>query len=161
MGAIGLARALWYRPGTMGVVFALLGLVSYLGIHHWEAQSAEHAKWLHVPGKVIKSEILTNTISEYQPEVVFEYQVGQRKCGSRLVATRNPSYKKQEDAAKVTAKYPVGTAVEVYYNTENFDEGYLEVGPTPGVYNVSIGFGVAGAILMAVGLGRKVLARKA
>src|SRR5436309_2450806 len=88
----------------------------------------EAESWPTAPGKITKSELLTEfhgSVS-YKASIEYEYSINGTQHTSNKVRTRGISTKHRSDVAQLVEKYRAGQQVPVYYNPSNPAEGYLE-----------------------------------
>jgi len=116
------------KSGTLIIILAsLAGLALTLfsasnGINALKAKS-----WPTTEGTVTSSQVEWN--SKYVPKVIYTYTINTEEFTSnRIRLTNFAHYKKKEDAAKVSDKYPVDSKVTVYYNPNKPDEAILDPG---------------------------------
>lgn len=116
------------------VVFALIGL--FLVVNYFRHRSKHQASesWTTVEGKISKSWIREDYSTDsdgdhtthYYPEVEYVYSfMGQDYHGSNIVFGPKQGGGRS-GAEKVTAKYPAGSPVTVYYDPNNPGDSVLE-----------------------------------
>lgn len=105
------------------ILFSLLifGMIAYLRI------AANAAKdWPSVPGKITTSRVSYERIdgdTNETPFVVYVYEVDGKTYEAGSIS---PGILTLSNAEKVVARYPVGSAVTVYYNPKNPSQAVLE-----------------------------------
>jgi len=119
--------------------------------------------WPTVDGKVIDSGIRTRVdkagegpdITRYIPQVRYAYTAGgvPREGATIRIGLAEFGYTIERRAREHVDRYPAGTAVPVHYNPTDPHMAVLEAGQVGGGNKI-----VAGAILLAVGLGALVFA---
>jgi hypothetical protein len=110
--------------------FGLAALMLFLAVHR---RSKQAQGWPKVAGEIVRSEVESfremtggHTTTMYRPAVEYAYEVRRlalRGTQIKLDATVSGT---QAYAEKVTAKYPVGAAVEVHYDPDNPGTAALE-----------------------------------
>ena len=109
------------------ILASLVGLFLALFATNNAINAYKAKAWPTTEGMVTYSEVEWN--SKYVPKVVFSYNVGSDEFSSEKIRLTNfAHYKKKEDAAKVTNKYPVNGKVKVYYNPNKPNEAILDPG---------------------------------
>ena len=129
---------------VIGVIFLVIGLVAIK-----RAKTAQ--SWPSIAGTVVRSEVVRHestdedgsTSTTYEPVVQYDYSVmGQPFTGKRIAFGSNRyNYKK---AAEVTARYPMGGRVKVFYNPDKPKDAVLETVAAGGKL-----FVILGGILLA------------
>ena len=126
------------KGGWMVVGFALMfpGIIAVAAaVKIGEAKRA--ASWTRAGGRITRSELTTETRQngkvqvpriEYEYKVGFHTLVGKRLNFAELIAG--------VQAKEALARYPVGTAVPVYYNPANPSEAVIERDLPPFVHSV-------------------------
>lgn len=117
-------------------------------------------RWPSAKGVVVSSKILkerstssnsepghgTRSDYQYKPEVAVEYAVRGVKYLSNRVTLADFSTSSTQHAARVTARYPEGKVVDVFYNPDNPEDAILESRAGAGVLLLF----AAGLFLLAV-----------
>jgi len=139
-----------------GLVFCAVGLV-VAGLGWRELSEADaSASWPSVKGEVTSSEVRKSTSSrtgrrrqrstKYRAVVKYEYSVdGTIHTGNRI--SFDASSSSRSTAGRMTARYPKGAEVDVFYDPESPGEAVLERGKTLGTY-IPLGVGL---LFFAVG----------
>jgi Protein of unknown function (DUF3592) len=138
---------------VFGGLILLMTMVKLFQI--WRARN-----WPAVPGRVVRSEVESKmsaaggrgrgaTAGNYAL-VAYDYVVNGRSYKARRVDLGEPA--PNSEVEETLARYPVGTAVSVYYNPAKPEEAFLEHLPLRrfayglGIFFVLIGGGALGAI---------------
>ena len=141
-GAVGCGMIV---PLFMGAIFATVGfcLILFLGWPVLQKAKAS-AEWPSTEGTVTDSEVIRSQDDDgvqYKPEVLYSYQVEEEDYQQSNIrydgnwSTNSPTY-----ANKTVKKYPVGKAVDVYYDPEDAFEAVLEPGTSWASYSL-VAFG--------------------
>lgn len=114
-----------------GMLIIILASLAGLALTIFAANNSINAikakNWITTKGTVTSSQVEWN--SKYVPKVTYTYTIGTEEFTSDKVRLTNfAHYKKKEDAAKVTNKYPVDAKVTVYYNQNKPEEAILDPG---------------------------------
>ncbi|MDR3373025.1 MAG: DUF3592 domain-containing protein, partial [Ancalomicrobiaceae bacterium] len=76
---------------------------------------------------------VSNTTLKYRANIRYVYTVAQRDFTSAAITLGwSPLYGSAEDAQAITARYPVGAHVDVYYDPGNPDAAVLQRGMKEG-----------------------------
>jgi hypothetical protein len=140
--------------GTISGCLSALGMLAIFGLiggglafWGWNIlqDARASASWPTADGIVSSSEVDHSTDAEggdsYSPEVDYQYTIdGQNHINDTIKFGEN-SYNSRRRAEEITATYPVGRQVTVYYDPEQPDKSVLEPGVTAGSYIV-LGIGV-------------------
>lgn len=114
----------------LGVVPVFVGLViAVVTMRKYRAAQAQFS-WRVVPGEIISSSVHF-TWDYYDPVIEFRYTVDGKRLQGTKVRTGAVSTNWRGPAAQLVAKYPPGTAVEVYVNPDNPRDAVLEPGTDP------------------------------
>ncbi|MCU0493885.1 MAG: DUF3592 domain-containing protein [Chloroflexaceae bacterium] len=128
--------------GIVLVVFILGFITLLLAARAWQAQRRIYAArhWKTTTGQVLQSGIQQTTVRvristsvgryrnaiRYIPHVVYHYRVnGAHYQGERLRLGTVVLSSEARDAERTAARYPVGSAVTVYYDPANPTEAVL------------------------------------
>lgn len=93
-------------------------------------QALQIQSWPTVQGVVTRSELETKfegTIT-YLAHIEYDFNINGKSYSSSSIRTRGASNQHQSDIAALVEKFPVGSAVNVYYNQKDPTESYLEAG---------------------------------
>jgi hypothetical protein len=116
-------------------------------------RTAATAGWQPAPGQVLESRVVHSSTTEgtsSDPRVVYAYLVaGRQYQGERIFVGGAVS---GWGADKTVARYPVGSAVQVFYNPANPAEAVLERRSPVGIYLVLFAI-LLGGIFFSVGAG--------
>lgn len=129
---------------TMGI-FLLIGL----GLTYWGWTILQNARasasWPTADGNITSSEVTRSTDAEggdsYSPEVTYAYNVNDTNITNNTIKFGENSYSSRRKADEITANYPAGKIVTVYYDPEKHDRSVLEPGVSAGSYIV-LGIGI-------------------
>jgi len=141
--------------GLFILVFAGIGIYLILRSRKDKAKIAATAGWPSVMGRVLESRIIESSSTDsdgdssttYRPHVRYEYEVmgnvyaNDKVHAGMVVSTSN--YKKSQETA---ARYPIDSAVRVFFNPENPAEAVLEQKAS------TVPLLVIGIVFLAVGL---------
>jgi hypothetical protein len=140
----------------LAIVFLCTGIA--IGIYGYGVlgDSKASGSWPSVEGTVVTSEVeqSRDTTSKsrnkykYSPNIVFEYEVGDYVYSSDRVEFVTTTSKSPNDIREITARYPVGSGVAVFYDPADPGNSVL----TPGVSWKSYIFLAMGAIFALVGV---------
>src|SRR4030095_3956909 len=128
------------------VLFIAFGVVGFFLFQifrlHREAAVCRH--WPSVPGQVLQSGRTTRRKVGHRrsvvPFVLYQYEVGGSAYHSQRIHP-GPPVGGVWMTQTVLGKYPVGRAVDVFYNPENHAEAVLEKG-TPAAVFLWLAFGL-------------------
>ncbi|NCP85797.1 MAG: hypothetical protein CO094_10905 [Anaerolineae bacterium CG_4_9_14_3_um_filter_57_17] len=113
---------------AIGLLFAYLALRNlFEQIQAWRL-ARQSRNWASVPGAIQTSKIIYEGVksSRARPHITYTYQVNGTKYESdRINFSFAPIFWKKE-AAAVLARYPIHTAVSVYYNPAQPAQSTLE-----------------------------------
>ena len=152
---------------SLTVLFCGIGIVLLLISRRNKKKATESLNWPETTGRVIKSmidighDVLGSEDSQgesqpmYSAAVSYTYQVGDMLYTSdRISFAGKSSYSKPDKAEVVTAKYPEGSTVSVFYNPDKHQEAVLE--RTAKGSGIFLGAGIAflsiGVITLIVGI---------
>jgi hypothetical protein len=129
----------------ISAVFFLIGA----GLSWWGWTIVRNARasaaWPTTQGQITASEIEHSRDSEgddsYTPRVTYTYQVNGLSYESYMIKYGETSYGNEGTALEILSRYPVGQAVNVYYDPTNPDRAVLEPGVSGGSY-ILLGIGV-------------------
>ncbi len=136
-----------------GIFLLLIGVPLSIG----GAVNFVHAKasmsWPAVNGVVDRSDIVEGSGRRgnrtYKAEINYSYIVdGQRYHGNKCT-TLETRWTSPAGAARVQSQYPVGAAVDVFYDPQDPARAVLEPGVTVSIWAVLVG----GLVSLAVGIG--------
>lgn len=131
------------------LLISIIGLwvVSSVFLSRKRADASQ--SWAGVRGKVIDSHVQEketndydgNTHTSYSAKVCYRYAVGGEEfTGSRIAFGVKPTNKAA--TSEIVAKYPVDTAVMVYYDPEKPQEAVLERNTNSGWVQILLGIGL-------------------
>ncbi|MDB5341135.1 MAG: hypothetical protein JWN70_6754 [Planctomycetaceae bacterium] len=103
-------------------------------------QAIQIQSWPTAPGVVTRSNLETKfegTIT-YQANIEYDFTIEGKSYSSSSIRTRGASNQHERDIAALVEKFPVGTAVKVYYNQQDPTESYLEAGVDFGNYIIIV-----------------------
>lgn len=123
----------------LAILFIAIG-IGLIILHRRQKRKAEEsASWLETIGIVNESKVQqgTNVMMSndedndgtpvFIPEISFTYQVaGLDYTSNRLTFGGKKSFSKRDNAEKVTALYPVGSQLPVYYDPKNPKEAVVD-----------------------------------
>jgi hypothetical protein len=148
-------------------VFVGVAGLFMLGFALWRAvQGARTRKWPSVPGTVLTSNTIARRAKKlqseegeeepttqvlYHAEIKYTYTVGGREYTGEHLRLDSLEVSSEEHARKVTARYPQGASVTVYYNPADPSQALLEPGPGASVWMLIAAS--AGCFLLAAVLG--------
>ena len=120
-------RAIGRRCLIAGVIFLVLGVGAFIGMHMAQSHADRVAQWPSVEGKIVTSEISTSTgWSKYGrrttriADIEYAYTVtGEQYQGEHLRVLPMLHLKSDGTLEEIVARYPVGRTVQVYYNPAN------------------------------------------
>jgi hypothetical protein len=143
----------WVPALVVGVLFGGIGTIVLAVAAPRLARVLRARSWPAVPGRVITSRAAQVSVSvpvetkiaarrdalRWVPEVEVEYEAGGRTHRSRRIGLGGPTASTEpHDAAAVTARYPVGTAVTVRHDPARPDDGVLEVAIDPQTLSLAV-----------------------
>jgi hypothetical protein len=137
----------------LALLFITIGVVLII-LHRRQKRKAEESEsWLETIGTVNESKVAqgTNVLMSndednegtpvFSPEISYIYQVaGLEYTSNRLTFGGKKSYSKRANAEKVTALYPVGSQLPVYYDPKNPKEAVVD--RTAKISNMLLIFGI-------------------
>lgn len=144
------------------IVFFAGGLTAYLYITNPMADEARASEtWPSVEGEIIRSEINSFHNSEgkemYSPDVAYVYQLDGKDYSGSRISDLSYSTSSEGEVQRKLAKYPKGSTVKVYYDTEDPHNSTLK----PGIgfvanllYHLPLAF-CAVSVLLILGLVRR------
>lgn len=105
-----------------GLCFLIMGLI-LVGIWSTLRKRAKRTlAWLQVPGKILESSVVSSADGESTfPEVLYAYEVNGTPLQSGSVGASG-----MMTASDIVAKYPVGRAVQVFYDPDSPSSAVLE-----------------------------------
>jgi hypothetical protein len=128
-----------------GITFAIGGLVAIMVGRSMSETDREIASWPRAPGTITSSQIenVETTIKDYRgmyqrattptPIVRFTYTVNDRELKGDQISRFGKAFTPQP-----LVRYPLGTAVSVYYDPDAPTTAYLEAPVSPGAKIFSI-----------------------
>ncbi len=130
------------NPATKGRLIGLLGLAS---IALWLTLSLgsgfylclESLRWPTVPVRITSSDVSTGVSNMgrwWQPELIYEYQVGGQGYRSSSIRYLMPAFYRGEDARQIQAAYPAGALVQAAIDPHNPSRSVLEPGIPGGMW---------------------------
>lgn len=146
----------------VSIVFFAGGLAAYLYITKPMADEARASEtWPSVEGEIIRSEINSFHNSEgkemYSPDVAYVYQLDGKDYSGSRISDLSYSTSSEGEVRRKLAKYPQGSTVKVYYDTEDPYNSTLK----PGIgfvanllYHLPLAF-CAVSVLLILGLVRR------
>lgn len=153
-----------YALAIGGACFLVLGIVLvYVGLKI-RRRAIASASWPRAPGVVTSIDVHASrssptrpdaaTQTTYHPKITYDYEVGGRRLtGSRLNFSGRHYYSHRKAAAQLDP-FPVGEAIEVFYDPADPDMSTLSTA-TSGTWTLVIlagGMVFLGAFLLAFGL---------
>lgn len=135
---------------------AAVGLIIF-GLFTLRETSRSRA-WRTTDGRVIASnvnEFSGKSGTTWRPIVVYSYSVGAVRFMSSRIAFHPLASGNRADAAKVAARYPVGSAVRVLYDAQDPEQAVLEPGANPW------GFIIAGGAFSMLAVWMRILRGRA
>jgi len=123
-----LAAAVLLSAGMIGAANGL----------YWLVKCFRSRKWPTVPGKIVTSEVATETeitcgefgdpqvISRDSPKIRYSYAVGGREFMSARIRWVSRKWGVTDPARRTVAKYPVDQPVSVYYDPNRLANAVLE-----------------------------------
>jgi len=156
------------NPIILGLLFIVIGGFVFFMWGLPPMQYAHSSKdWPAVPGEITRSEVETyrsDGKTQYLADIVYKYSVEGKTYTSSKVTVGDPPFTSNISPAKRTqAEYPVGKAVDVYYDPEAYSSSALK----PGIQNNDIIvalitgiFPFIGILVFASGLRAKRRAKK-
>ncbi len=90
--------------------------------------------WAETSGRVIASNInqFTNKgTTTYRPLIMYSYAVSGIRFMSSRIAFHSLGSRDRAEATRITARYPIGTSVDVFYDPQNPEQAVLERGGNP------------------------------
>lgn len=141
--------------GTLALMAVFLAIGAGLSIWGWSILQNARAStnWPTAEGVITESEVTHHRDSEdgdsYQPEVAYQYTVGNQRHESYMIKFGENSYSSRGRAEDIAATYAVGRQVAVYYDPEQPGRSVLEPGVTGGSYIV-LGIGLLFVILTLI-----------
>jgi hypothetical protein len=109
--------------------FAAIGWYIYRTWKRAKVVEAQSQSWLSTAGIIVKSrvEVSGGEHTSVSPRIVYEYGVGGQTYQNDSIRPGDHFISFQSGSAyEVVDRYPVGTAVEVFYNPANPAESALE-----------------------------------
>lgn len=130
------------NSATKGRFVGLIGLASIalwltLNVGSAFALSLQSLRWPTMPVRVISSGVSTgvsNVGRWWEPELIYEYQVGGRSYDSSSIRYLMPPFYRAEAAHQIAAAYPVGVAARAAYDPANPAKSVLEPGIPAGMW---------------------------
>jgi hypothetical protein len=149
------------KPGViLGIIFISIGAgLGYWGYSVYQ-KGNESKNWPTVTGQVIESEVKKETTTRkvsdgrkrtttsFRANVIYRYEVNGTSYISKQITSLDYSFGDSAQAREITAKYPKGKTVTVFYNTLDPEQAFLEPGISKGSY-ILMG---AGAVCLVLGL---------
>jgi len=146
--------------GSFVILFSGIGILLILLHQRNKKKASESLSWPVTTGTVIESKVRVgenvfssdDALDESQPvysaDISYAYQVnGVEYTSDRISFAGKSSYSKAEKAEVISAKYPEGSRVSVFYNPEKHQEAVLEqTAKGSGV------FLIAGFVFLGIGL---------
>jgi hypothetical protein len=135
MGDITGAIIMTVCGGFFFLVFLGLGIFLIYRTQQSKKKAQLSQNWPATQGQITDSHVSRSvdtdsdgsTSTAYSAQVAYTYQVlGQAYNGSKIAFGFNPSYSNQSKAQATAARYPVGSAVAVYYDPANPSDAVLE-----------------------------------
>ena len=119
-------------------IIAWIGFITYFVNEANDAKEAEN--WPTTQGEVLETRITSHTSTDnsshsgsggsnttYKPRVLYRYSVEGETLENHIVQMMT-SYDSRSQAQKVLDRYPIGSAVRVYYKEEEPSKSLLEPG---------------------------------
>ncbi|MBI5366987.1 MAG: DUF3592 domain-containing protein [Planctomycetes bacterium] len=157
--------------GCAGFLLLAGLMMGGVGLVTW-AQISASSGWPTVPGRVLASQVRKSvshftdrdartgrtqhrSTTHYRAEISYEYVVASKEYRSdRYARDSSNSFGASDDAERLAARYPPGTAVQVRYDPDDPSQAVL----TPGNALQSQVFTGVGLLLVMLGAGGTVLA---
>ena len=143
-----------------GMVIAVFGISLFLPARAARKRDQNRDAWPTVKGTVMSTEVvvqpplttkLGGQVLQYDVSVKYQFRSGgQLHFGSSLSDLRL-LYDKDE-AERIAARYPAGTAVTVHHNPDDTRECYLVIHKTAKYYRMSVVLIAVGALVFVLGL---------
>lgn len=120
-------------PGLL----AGIALIMLLVVVRNALRSSAARRWPVAAGEVISSSLVeedNDGTIYYHPTIVYRYPVGGKTYeASRLaIGATITGYQRKNKAEEVTARYPVGSSLQVHYHPQKPEEAVLEFTSTSG-----------------------------
>jgi hypothetical protein len=113
-------------------VFAVLAGLGMLLVGIFDLRKAHRAKaWPVAEGRILESRLREKTDSDgtsYEVAILYEYSVNGVTHRSDVWRIRPASSSFTKASSRTVARYPVGSAVSVYFNPEDPTDAMLEPG---------------------------------
>ena len=97
------------------------------------ADAADSETWPSVTGTVVTSEVETNRSGDgnsYSARIIYDYTVDGETYRAGKVTVMDGSSSRSAPARDLVEQYPVGSAVEVFYNPDVPEDAILQPGAT-------------------------------
>lgn len=142
----------WLIPAGLALVCALLGGTSFLVADHFVGVADARHAWSPTPGVIVTNFVSTYTTRDTKTGATYDHMSRNMKYTYEVDgrAYEGSDYGFGDETVATVdfdAKYPVGTAVTVFYDPEDPSQAALFVGaslsPTP-FYALGIGLIVLG-----------------
>lgn len=143
----------------LGALLVVVGLIVFLIRRRSAAKQASSLAWPSCQGQVTRAVVQSSRDKDdhvtYSAAIAYAYAVnGQSLSGDRVAWGGRSSSSNAREAEAMVARYPVGSAVQVYYNPERPGEAVLEPAAKGGLRTlmiVAVSFVVVGVIFIAIG----------
>jgi hypothetical protein len=153
LGSMGGIAIMIDKPAWTVVAFMLAfpGIIAVAAVAK-AGEMKRAASWPTASGRITRSELADGEYQERQvriPRVEYQYKVGSaKKVGKRVNLAEVVTGVAAKEAV---ARYPVGAAVEVYYNPADPSEAVLEVEAPPEIMRFA--WGLVAFLTAAIALG--------
>ena len=148
-------------PQLVGCLLVIIGLGAWVYIAYLRMKVKKSMSWPSTQGEIIQSEVVltgcgsgnVNSSPGHSAIILYQYQVrGKRYESNNFTIGGNVSSGSEQKEEEKVHQYPVGTAVDVYYNPENPEDVCLE--RTEKITNVAlmINMIILVGLLMASGI---------
>lgn len=112
------------------LIFGGLGYFLYKRSRQANQVLASSQAWRQTTGIVVKSrvEVSGGETTSVNPRVVYEYEVGGRRYSSEQIRAGDRFFamRSSGDAYDIVDRYPVGTAIAVFYDPNDPNQAALE-----------------------------------
>jgi hypothetical protein len=138
-------RNLRLAVSCLAIVFIAMGLMRF--------REGDRARgWITVGGRVVSSHVNEYTAKDgtrhFRPMVIYAYSVDAARFMSSRIGFSPVDSTNRADAEQAAGRYPVGKAVQVYYNPGDPQQTVLE--PTNPAWTAIILAGVCAGLAIAL-----------
>jgi hypothetical protein len=142
----------------LGIVLFILGAGIFFPARSARSRIQARLAWPTAQGTVMSAEALSaqatgpsKTADLFDASIKYQFRAGGQLHFGATVSFPRSLYKEQE-ADRLVSRYPVGSAVTVYYNPEDSQECYLEIRNTAKYYRTSIAILAGGGLAILFGI---------